>query len=333
VKVLFVHQPPSLASARIRVLGLLPHLGALGVECSAVPFPRGVTELRSLLSGHHGADVIVLQKKLPSALAGWAWRGARVPVVFDYDDAVFLRQQPRGRSHDSATRRRRFERALRLADAFTCGNDYLASFCRPRGKPVLVAPSPVPLDVPRAAAGRFGDPVRIGWLGGAVNLRELEAAGPALRDLARLRRVVLVVISDGTLELPGVPVEHVPWTLETQERELARLDVGIMPLADSPWARGKCAYKLLQYMAAGLPVVASPVGMNVRVVDHGRNGLLAADRAEWLAALERLLRDADLAAKLGLAGRETVEAEYAYPRQAGRWSEFLAGLSGAAGRG
>jgi glycosyltransferase involved in cell wall biosynthesis len=329
MKALFVHQPPSLPSARVRVLGLLPHLGALGVECSAVPFPRGAPGLRSLLSGGHGADAIVLQKKLPSLAAGWAWRAANAPVVFDYDDAVFLRQEPRSGSHDSPARRRRFERALRLADAFTCGNEYLATFCRPRGKPVLVAPSPVPLDVPLARVGRFGEPVRIGWIGSAVNLHELDAAAPALRDLARRRRLVLVVISDGTLELPGVPVEHVPWKLETQERELARLDVGIMPLADSAWARGKCAYKLLQYMAAGLPVVSSPVGMNVRVVDHGRNGLLAVDRTEWVGALERLLRDPDLAAKLALAGRETVEAEYGYPRQASRWAEFLAGLSDA----
>ena len=339
MNVLFVHQASEFASARVRMLGLIPHLRDLDVECTAVPFPRGPRALRSLLcadsSRARNADVIVLQKKLPSLVAGWAWRAATAPVVFDYDDAVLLRQTPRGDSHESPTRRRRFERACRLADAFTCGNDYLASFCRKLAKPVLVAPSPVPLDVPRATPAcpgeraQTGEPVRIGWLGGPGNLHELAAVAPALREIASRWRIVLVVISEATVAFDGVPVEHVRWTLGTQEQELANLDVGIMPLADSPWARGKCSYKLLQYMAAELPVVASPVGMNTEVVEDGRNGLLASGPAEWRGALERLLADRALAGTLAAAGRQSVEARFGYPLQARRWKEFLARLSGA----
>lgn len=327
LKVLFVHQPPELASSRVRVLGLLPHVRDLGVECRAVPYPPGTRALRSLLAGGD-ADAIVIQKKLPSVADSWAWRAATAPIVFDYDDAVMFRQTPRGGSHVSGTRSRRFARACRLATGFTCGNAHLASFCRKTGKPVLVLPSPVPLDVPRARATRDGGPVRIGWLGSRVNLHELESAGPALRNLAGRHEIVVVVISDSPVALDGVPTEHVPWELATQERALADLDVGIMPLVDSPWSRGKCSYKLLQYMAAELPVVASPVGMNAEVVTDGRNGLLAVDDPEWGHALESLIADPTLAAKLARAGRETVEADFGYPAQARRWKDFLDGFVG-----
>jgi len=327
VKVLFVHREPSLASARVRILQLVPHLEKLGVQCLATQHPGSAARLAALLAGRHGADVVVLQKKLPSAAEGLAWRSSAAPIVFDYDDAVMFRQQPRGGSHGSATRARRFARACRLADAFVCGNGYLAGLCRPDGKPVLVAPSPVPLDVPRAASRRSGAPVRIGWLGSPGNLDSLAMLAAPLRALASRRAIVLVVISEQSVEFEGVPCEHVPWTLARQEQALSQLDIGVMPLVDSPWTRGKCAYKLLQYMAAELPVVASPVGMNAEVVEHGRNGLLAASEAAWEQELEGLVVDTARAGALAAEGRRTVEAGFGYPGQALRWRDFLAGLS------
>lgn len=328
MKVLFVHREPVLASARVRILELVPHLEGLGVECETSEHPKSARGLRALLSSSGGADVIVVQKKAPSFAGGLAWRASPAPIVFDYDDAVMFRQRPRGGSYDSPTRKRRFERACRLASAFVCGNEYLAGFCRPRARPVLVAPSPVPLDVPRGGPGRLAEPVRIGWIGSPGNRGELEMLASPLRELARRRRIVLVVISEMPFELEGVPSEHVPWKLASQEQDLANLDVGVMPLVDSPWSRGKCAYKLLQYMAAQLPVVASPVGMSAEVVCDGRNGLLAATPDEWRSALDRLLSDPTLASKLASAGRQTVEARFGYPAQAARWRDFLAGLSG-----
>ncbi len=333
MKVLFIHREPALASARVRILELVPHLEKLGMRCETTEHPNSALGLRALLSSRHGAAVVVLQKKAPSFADGLAWRASSVPIVFDYDDAIAFRQQPRGGSYHSPTRKRRFDRACRLADAFVCGNEYLAGLCRRHGKPVLVAPSPVPLDVPRVVPGRFGEPVRIGWLGSPGNLETLAMLASPLRELARRRRIVLVVISEASFELEGVPTEHVPWKLALQERALANLDVGVMPIGDSPWSRGKCAYKLLQYMAAELPVVASPVGMNSDVVRDGQNGLLAATPDEWGSAVERLLADPDLAGKLGRAGRETVEAGFGYPAQAARWRDFLAGLSDPAGGG
>jgi glycosyltransferase involved in cell wall biosynthesis len=333
MRVLFVQREPSLASARIRIQGLAPYLQELGASCTAAVHPSGPAALRALFSAHRDADVVVLQKKLPTLVDGWAWRTCRAPLVFDYDDAIPFRQEPRGGSYESVTRRRRFDRACALADAFTCGNDYLASLCNAPGKPLLVAPSPVPLDVPRVSSADRPGPSRVGWIGAPGNLDSLRAIAPALREISRRRDLVLVVISETGFdetasEMEGVLVEHVPWALASQERAIADLDVGIMPLDDSPWSRGKCAYKLLQYMAAGLPTVASPVGMNAQVVTHEENGLLAASRDDWVAALEALLSDPTLRARLGMAGRETVERRFSYPHQARRWYDFLEQVAG-----
>ena len=132
----------------------------------------------------------------------------------------------------------------------------------------------------------------------------------------------------GVLGLDGVVVENVPWSLDSKAERVADLDIGIMPLADSPWSRGKCSYKLLQYMAAGLPAVASPVGMNVEVVEDGRSGLFATETRGWVGALERLMDDPALAGAVGREGRKVVESRFGYPEQARRWKEFLVGVSG-----
>lgn len=329
MRVLFFHRE-GVQSARVRILQLVPHLEALGIGCQVVPHPTSAHALRQSIRSA-SADVFVLQKKLPTPADAWAWRGCGVPLVFDYDDAIMFRQQPRNGSYESGTRRRRFARVLRMAGAFVVGNAYLGSFAEECRKPILVAPSPVMLDVPlarvRARENESGEPVRIGWLGSPGNLASLTELAPALRQLARDRRFRLIVVSEARPELPGVPIDHVPWTLEAQEREVAALDVGLMPLADTPWSRGKCSYKLLQYMAAGVPVVASPVGMNREVVSHEENGLLATGAEEWQRALERLIDDVDLAARLGRAGRETVVAGYGYTTIAAQWKSFLEQLA------
>ena len=326
MKVLFVHRRPSLASARVRVIALAPHLRALGVECETVEHPDAAFELGRILA-RADADAVVLQKKTPNLLEGLAWRSCRVPLVFDFDDAVLFRVRPKQGTWESPTRRARFERALARATAFACGNEYLASFCQPSGKPVLLAPSTVPTDVPQARGPAPGAPLRLGWIGAPHNLHELEALGPTLRVLAREIDLVLTVVSAESLELDGVRVEHVPWKLETQEEEIARFDVGLMPLVDSPWTRGKCGYKLLQYMAAGVPAIASPVGANRDIVTHEDNGLLAESPADFGRAIRRLWEAPELGRRVGLAGRATVASRFARPVVARAWAEFLSRLA------
>ena len=184
-------------------------------------------------------------------------------------------------------------------------------------------PSAVPHRVPQRAEHATQGRLRVGWIGGAKNLSSIKPIEEALRRAASRHDFILTIISNEGYTIDGVEAELVPWSLERQEAEVAKLDVGIMPLEDSPWSRGKCAYKGLQYMAAGVPVIASRVGMNTEVIRSGENGLLVGNTEEWVEALDRLLSDASLREALGGAGRRTVEADYTYDVLAKRLADFL----------
>ena len=138
----------------------------------------------------------------------------------------------------------------------------------------------------------------------------LEQLRPALRELAAQISFRVILIGAAPGSLPGLPVEHVVWSPETEAAELARCDVGLMPLPDLPWERGKCGYKLIQYMASALPVVASPVGANREIVVPGETGFLAETDADWIASLSRLAQDPELRRRMGAAGRRRVTEHY-----------------------
>jgi glycosyltransferase involved in cell wall biosynthesis len=232
-------------------------------------------------------------------------------LVFDLDDAVMFRATGRRRQR-SFLRAWRLSRMLRRSFLFLAGNSYLASWA-PRRLPVVLRPTPV-------EPGRFRPrsewPERanvVGWIGTAATLPYLRGLLPALRELARRRSdLVLRVVGPEPEGLEGPSVEHVPWTEEGEAGALASLDVGVLPLPDDPWTRGKCAFKALQYMAAGLPVVASPVGMNGEVVADGATGFLATEPGEWVERLDALLDDAGSRETMGRAGRARVEERWSH---------------------
>jgi glycosyltransferase involved in cell wall biosynthesis len=324
LRTLVVFQDEQLASSRIRAIQLAPHLERRGIRCTLSRFADASA------AGAAGFDVVVLQKKLLSLADRLCWRGAAAPIIFDFDDAIFLRDVPRRGTHASATRARRFRATLRLCAGAVCGNGYLASACT-AGLPVLVAPSPVPHDVPQRDHGAAHAVPRIGWIGMGGNLPMLEAIRDELAAAHRRMPFELHVISDRRLEAGGVPVVNHRWSLETQHELLATLDAGLMPMDDTPWTRGKCAYKALQYMAAGVPPLAGDAGMNREVIAHGANGLLVAPGA-WEAALAGILADAGLRRRLGAAGRQTVLDRFTYDRFADLWARFLRSRRAAAPR-
>ncbi len=324
MKALLVHRDPELPSARIRILQLAPYLEERGIACELERWPETLAAKLKLRRRGRAADVVVLQKKLPTMLDARIFAGAR--LVFDYDDAIMFRDRPKNGSYESRARRVRFNRIAGMSRGLIAGNRYLASFA-PHDR-VIIAPSPVPHEVPRRKH-RDVDCLRIGWVGMGRNLGTLDALRPALTALAERIPFVLAVISNAPYPASSAfAVEHVPWSLETQDAEVARLDVGVMPLdTESPFTRGKCSYKLLQYLAASVPCVASPVGMNNEVIRPGVNGLLAERTEDWIEALSRLAASSELRAALGRAGRRDVEVGYTYPVIADRWAEFLRAVS------
>jgi len=151
----------------------------------------------------------------------------------------------------------------------------------------------------------------VGWVGHSDNLPFLEALAGPLREVARRHpRFRLVVVADRPPVLGGIPIEFRRWTLKNEVSCFSDMAVGLMPLEDTPWTRAKCAFKLLQYMALGIPTVGSPVGMNREVVEHDSNGLLASTPDDWVCAVDRLLDDGPLRRRLAEAGRRTVEDQF-----------------------
>lgn len=263
-------------------------------------------------------DLIVLQREAlmtGSIRFERAFAKSGVPVIYDFDDAIWQMDV------SEANRRLKWlkdpgkvPKIIALADHVIAGNAYLADYARRYNRHVEVIPTVIDTEryVPTPVAPRADGKVVIGWTGSLTSVTHLRRALPMLEEVQRSLGgdVILRVISDRPLEAPGIQVENVRWNAATEAEDLAAIDIGIMPMPDDEWSRGKCGFKGLQYMGMGKAVVLSPVGVNNTIVQDGVNGLLAATDAEWKEKLARLVADADLRRRLGSAARRTVEEKY-----------------------
>jgi len=196
-------------------------------------------------------------------------------------------------------------------------NQYLAQRARDAGA-LHVEILPTVIDLIRYTCKReapvcttvMDEPPRIIWIGSPSTVRYLQLLREPLQALSKNQPFIFRMIGGGIVDLFGLQVEVMPWVEETEVENIRACDLGVMPLLDSPWEQGKCGYKLIQYMACGLPVVASPVGVNCHIVEHGVNGFLAETPEEWEQALGTLMADANLRQRMGLAGRSKVEQNY-----------------------
>jgi glycosyltransferase involved in cell wall biosynthesis len=258
----------------------------------------------------------------------WAERLAKARqkrFVYDFDDAVWVPYVSPTNRYLSYLKFPGKTRALcRMASLVLAGNDYLAEWARQHASNVHVVPSTVSLREyavrPRKAAGDI--PV-IGWTGSHSSVQYLRKLDGALRRLRQQRAYRLVVVGLEGLEISGVDVVCRPWSATTEAYDLGDFDVGIMPLPDEPWARGKCGMKAIQYMAMGVPAIVSPVGANRTIVRDGIDGFHASTEDDWAAVLERVLGDSTLRRRLGDAARASVEARFSAEVQAPRVAGFL----------
>jgi glycosyltransferase involved in cell wall biosynthesis len=237
------------------------------------------------------------------------WTG--VPYVFDFDDAVWVRYVSPANSYLSYLRFPAKTAAVcRRAQHVMAGNPYLREYALRFNPRVSVIPTTIDTARYRPLPFRTSARPIIGWTGSYSTEQYLELVRPALERLRARHDFRLVVIGGGGFRADGVEVEHRPWRSATETDDLADIDIGLMPLPDAEWERGKCGLKALQYMALAIPVVVSPVGVNSDIVGDGVNGFLARTLPEWESALERLLTNAELRRRLGLEGRATVERNY-----------------------
>ncbi len=238
------------------------------------------------------------------------------PFVFDFDDAVFERYVSPANGYLSYLKFPGKTRTVcRLAAHVMAGNEYLADYARKVNPNVTVVPTTVDTARYTVAPRPPNEVPVVGWTGSYSTLQHLLTLSGALRRLSERVRFRLRVIgapgaAAGASGLEGVDVEWLPWRPETEVEDLRPLDVGVMPLPEDRWSKGKCGMKALQYMGLAIPAVCSPVGVNSEIVRDGENGMLAATEGEWVEKLGLLLGDAALRERLGRAGRATVETRY-----------------------
>ena len=319
MRALFWVHDPDAPSFRHRLAAHVPALEREGIACAVERFPRRRYGLRVLERAKRLRDfdlLVIAKLKLETGERGVVRRAAR-RIVYDFDDAIYYaKPDGPGEAPDRSPRRvRKFRATCAAADLVTAGNATLAAAARLAARRVEVVPTGIDLaPYPAPASRPPGQGGRIAWIGLPGNLPYLDLVGePLARLAARRPGVRLTVVSERPPERFPAPVEFVPWSAKTEAEALAACDVGIMPLEDDDWTRGKGGFKLLQYMAAGLPTVASPVGVNREITQEGETGFLAASPEDWERSLDRLLGDAELRRRMGLAGRRRVEERYAMP--------------------
>ena len=319
-------------SFRHRMRTLIGTLDAAGWQVRAERFPSGrygirTWERRSLL---READVVVLHQIKLSAMEARLFASFSRRRIFDVDDAIYVRKprQLGDAPDDSRWRKRKFAATCRWVDVVAAGNDVLAGVARASAPAVMVLPTSIDTAAYQPTTATAADPPTIVWIGSPENLVYLEMIRPALARLTtRYPTLKMRVICSRFPDWPLVNVERIAWSSATEAKELAAAHIGVMPLTDDEWARGKCAFKLLQYMAAALPCVASPVGANTEAVIDGFNGFHARTVDDWERHLEALIRSPELRARFGASGRAHVESRYAMRTYQARYLELLQRLA------
>jgi glycosyltransferase involved in cell wall biosynthesis len=319
-------------SFRHRMRTLIGTLEAAGWQVRAERFPSGryglrTWERRSLL---RRADVVVLHQIKLSAIEARLFASFSRRRIFDVDDAIYVRKPRRlGEApDDSRWRKRKFAATCRWADVVAAGNDVLAGVAAVSAPAVAILPTSIDTAAYRPTTATAADPPTVVWIGSPENLVYLEMIRPALARLtSRYPTLKMRIICSRFPDWSEVNIERIAWSSATEAEALAAAHIGVMPLTDDEWARGKCAFKLLQYMAAALPCVASPVGANTEAVIDGFNGFHARTVDEWERHLETLIRSPELRARFGASGRAHVESRYAMRTYQARYLELLQRLA------
>jgi glycosyltransferase involved in cell wall biosynthesis len=347
MKVLLLSRYSWAGGSRIRSLSYIPLLEKEGLQVTVAPlmddeyvnryyagrstdwlhlFALYGQRIRDLLTAGNFDVVWIERETLPylPAFPEWFLFRCGIPYVIDYDDAIFHNYDCHRRWIVRATLGRKIDRVMRYARMVIVGNDYLAERARQAGaKRIEYLPTAVDLRGIDPSIQPQNDVFTIGWIGTPANARYLTPIVPALQEVCRNGAGRLVTIGARHGDLGGINSEIRKWSLETESADIQAFDVGIMPLPDTPFERGKCGYKLLQYFACGRPAIASPVGVNSTIIDHGVNGFLASTIDEWAEALTTLRTNISLRQRMGTLGRKKIEGPYSLLNTAPRLASLL----------
>jgi len=331
------------ASSRLRTLQYIPLWESAGIQCDSHSLLND-QYLTEMYSGKHISkrnllrcylsmslcltkvrkyDLIVIEKEIYPYLPPigiWVLSLMKVPFIVDYDDAIFHNYDLHPLRPVRWLMGRKIANIMRRASSVVCGNEYLAEYARKAGaKRVVIIPTVIDIRRYQEAGYRQGGPLVIGWIGSPFTLKYVRALRPVLQDLCSRYDARLRLIGAGS----GIGLDDmeqvISWSEDTEVRDICGFDIGIMPLEESLWERGKCGYKLIQYMGCGLPVVGSPVGINNEIIQEGVNGFKPGDAAGWSKALENLLTDETLRREMGRRGRSIAEERFTLDRGRQQW--------------
>ncbi len=282
----------------------------------------------------HDYDLVFFYRE--AHMMGITWfekkiKKAGIKMLVDFDDSIWLRDISNGNRRLAFLKRpSKTAEIIKMCDACIVGNQFLADYAKQYNSNVFVIPTTIDTDyyIP-PDNGRDAERVVIGWTGSSTTLKHFSLAIPMMKKLKKKygEKVSFRMISDEFYygELDGL--EKIKWNRETEVKDLSVIDIGIMPLPDDDWSRGKCGFKGLQYMALARPAVMSPVGVNNEIISHGNNGFLADSPEEWETILSQLIEDASLRKRIGEAGRKTVEEKFSLRSQKEHYLEIFRSLT------
>lgn len=353
MKALFLvpYPPGSAPSQRFRFEQYLHALKAAGIDVEMKPFIssgtwkilyrkgsgmakflgiiRGFIKRIALLPLIRNSDVIFIHREAtPVGPPIMEWLIAKIyrkKMIYDFDDAIWL---PNTSGENSIAYLVKFHSKVasicRWSRQVSAGNDFLASYARRFNKAVTINPTTIDTErLHNTLKDQHTSEMVIGWTGSHSTLKYLDMIIPVLHRLEKSHRFTFLVIADRDPQLQLKSYRFIRWRQESEIEDLLQLNIGVMPLKDDEWSKGKCGFKILQYMALGIPAVASPVGVNSRIVEHGMNGFLAGTAEEWYEKLKLLTGDPALRSRMGNNGRQKVEREYSVKSNTANFLELF----------
>ena len=298
---------------RFRVEQYFPYLIARRVEPKWQPLSGSWRERLIIYQQLPFFDVVCIQRRLLSPFEFYWIRKKSSKVLFDLDDAIMYRSSSSPHPH-SLSRWLKFRWMVKGSDVVTVGNQFLKYEVLKvdQRKKIFVIPTCIDTNLyPQKKKISNHEEIILGWIGTKGNLKYLKNLEPVFETIRqKFPQVKLKIVSNDFYDSPYLPTVKKPWKLEDENEDLISFDIGLMPLNDDLWSRGKCGLKIIQYLSVGVPVVCTPVGINSDIVKDGENGFWATNHQEWVNRLSTLIQDPELRYQMGLKGIEIVEREY-----------------------
>lgn len=325
-RIAFLIHHPEAPSCRYRILQFLPYLTKRGLDVSTHLFPHTLQDKWSFYKTLGEYDVIFIQRKLFAPIEFLYVRKKAKKIIYDFDDAIMYRSH-RSKNPYSFSRRIKFAFMMRWVDGVIAGNEFLKLKALPYNSNVVIIPTSI--DLTRYTLKKdfnHSGPITIGWFGSRSSLGFLRNLVPVFENIFKKQRnFQLKIVCSDFIESAHVPIIKKKWSLAEEVEDLKSFDVGVMPLVDDVWSKGKCGLKILQYNSVGIPAVCTPVGANKDIVKDGVNGFWAESEAQWENRLLTLINERDLRKEMGLKGREIVERNYSVEANAPRLLSTLTG--------